>query len=176
MIQPRRDIPVCILLLMCFTQFKWYGWWMRPICTSCLRLCYVRPVLFLTLCRNNIPLCKFLKFPIVFVYRENTGTAVSKRNTLFLSAALLVTIGRTESHPGRLDVTAPISDSSPMLWKHGCLFFPPPDWHWSWLMFSCIRAVINFGLVSQTDRQMGFVVHAGLLKSKYTLGHTCSHC
>ncbi len=84
-----------------------------------------------------------------------------------------------QSHPGRLDVTAPItgeSDTSPMLWKHGCLFFPPPDWHWSWLMFSCIWAVINFGLFSQTDRQMGFVVHAGLLKSKYTLGHTCSHC
>lgn len=72
--------------------------------------------------------------------------------------------------PG-LDVTPPItgeSDSSLMhaaaaaaemfvrwkLWKHACLFFPPPDWHWWWLMFSCMWAVIKF-LHRQTDELCG---------------------
>lgn len=145
------------------------------ICTSCPRLCYVRPVLFLTLNRNNIPLRKFLRFPIVFVYRQNTGTAVSKGNTLFLSAAPLSSIGQTKvpSCSARISHRQSerrVTDSSVQwcmqercLWGGSCgnmtcLFFPPPDWHRSWLMFSYIWTVIKSGMVS--DRQMGFVLRA----------------
>lgn len=127
------------------------------ICTSCLRPCYVMlgpssswhcvgiTHRFANSSNSQSYLC----------IGRTLGRQFSKWNTLFLSPALLGLPARLSQRrsQGEWQLAEACREMfvREKLWKHDCLFFTPPDWHWSWLMFSSMWAVINFGLVSQTD-------------------------
>lgn len=131
------------------------------ICTSCLRPCYVRLGPSSSWHRVGIThrFANSSNSQSYLCIGRTLGRQFSKWNTLFLSPALLIS-----ARFACPTVTALITGGEwqlaeacremfvrEKLWKHDCLFFPPPDWHWSWLMFSTMWAVIDFGLVSQTD-------------------------